>query len=157
MPETRTNSYEGLFLFPQAATADLQAAVDHIRDILARAGAEIIALRKWDERRLAYSIQGNKRGIYFLVYFLAPADRLSVIERSCNLSEQMLRALITRADHLMREQMEAADAQAELADEIKLRREQPVDATAADDVETEPEADVEDEEDVEDFTRAGRP
>ncbi len=125
MSERRFFNYEGLFLFPQAATADLQAAADHVKSLLSRAEAELIAFRKWDERRLAYEIAGNKRGVYFLVYFKAPADRMADLERDCNLSEQMLRALITRADHLSLEQMQAADGQSQLADEIRLRAERP--------------------------------
>ncbi|HWB21158.1 MAG TPA: 30S ribosomal protein S6 [Phycisphaerales bacterium] len=121
----RTYSYEGLFLFPQSALADMQGAVDHIKEILHRAHAQLIALKKWDERRLAYEIKGNKRGLYFLAYFTAPASRMVGIERDCNLSEKMLRALITRADDLTADQMQAADGQAALADEIKLRRESP--------------------------------
>jgi small subunit ribosomal protein S6 len=117
--------YEGMFLFPQAATADLQAAVDHIKALLTRAGAELISLSKWDERRLAYEIKGNKRGVYFLTYFRAPRDKMVVLERGCTLSEQLLRTLFTRADHLSDEMIQAADGQAKLADEIKLRKEAP--------------------------------
>ena len=34
MAETRINAYEGMFLFPQTVSADLQGAVDHILEIL---------------------------------------------------------------------------------------------------------------------------
>ena len=125
MPHDRTYQYEGLFLFPQAAVADLQGAHDHIVEILNRAGAEIISMKKWDERRLAYEIRGNKRGVYFLVYFKAKGAKLHQIERDCNLSEKLLRAMITRADQVTNEMMEAAEGRAQLADEIKLRATQP--------------------------------
>ena len=125
MPHDRTYQYEGLFLFPQAAVADLQGAHDHIVEILNRAGAEIVSMKKWDERRLAYEIRGNKRGVYFLVYFKAKGAKLQQIERDCNLSEKLLRAMITRADQVTNEMMEAAEGRAQLADEIKLRATQP--------------------------------
>lgn len=121
MPVDQVKCYEGLFLFPQTAASDLQSAVDHLKDILARAEVKIIGLRKWDERRLAYEIKRNRRGLFFLVYFEAPPNALAHIERDCNLSEQVLRSMVIRAEHLTREQMEAADGQSELADEIKLR------------------------------------
>ncbi len=126
MTEQRINAYEGLFLFPQAVGGELQFAVDHISEILAKSDAEVISICRWDERRLAYEIKGNKRGIYFLVYFRALRTALIAIERSCNLSETLLRSMIVRADHLTREQMEAADGTVEIADEIKLRAEQAV-------------------------------
>ena len=124
MTDERINAYEGLFLFPQTIGGDLQAAVDHIKEILAKSDVQLISLRKWDERRLAYEIKGNKRGVYFLVYFRAARTTLVSIERSCNLSELLLRSMIVRADQLTQEQMESADGTAELADEIKLRADQ---------------------------------
>ena len=51
-------------------------------------------------------------------------SEVAALERQCLLSEDMLRHMITRADHLTMEQMQSADAQQELADEIKLRAEQ---------------------------------
>ncbi len=124
MTEQRINAYEGLFLFPQAVGGELQFAVDHIREILKKSDADIISLSKWDERRLAYEIKGNKRGIYFLVYFRAKRTALVSIERSCNLSETLLRSMMVRVDHLTEEQMESADGTVAIADEIKLRAEQ---------------------------------
>ncbi|MFO0829995.1 MAG: 30S ribosomal protein S6 [Phycisphaerales bacterium] len=121
MSDIRTHIYEGLFLFPQSASADVQAAVDHINEILGRAHAEVIALRKWDERRLAYDIHGNKRGVYFLAYFKARTDSLAGIERDCRLSEKLLRTLITKADHVPPTDIAASDGRQQLADEAKLR------------------------------------
>src|SRR5688572_28725277 len=126
--QERIYTYEGLFLFPQAAVADLQAASDHVMELLNRAGAEIISMKKWDERRLAYEVKGNKRGLYFLVFFKANGSKLHNIERDCNLSEKLLRAMITRADHVTPEMMQAAEGRAQLADEIKLRAALPVEA-----------------------------
>ena len=138
MTEQRINAYEGLFLFPQAVGGELQFAVDHISEILAKSDAEVISISRWDERRLAYEIKGNKRGIYFLVYFRALRTALIAIERSCNLSETLLRSMIIRADHLTREQMEATDGTVEIADEIKLRAEQAVAVPKPDPVATAP-------------------
>ncbi len=130
MSETRINVYEGLFLFPQTLTADLQGALDHLQEILKRAKAEIISLRKWEERRLAYEIKGNKRGLYFLVYFRVRGDAMVGIERDCNLSELLLRFMIVRADDVTQEQMEAAEGRAQLADEITLRASQEAESRA---------------------------
>ena len=125
------NNYEGLFLLPQSAGSDLGGAAELVRGLLDKVGAEIISFKKWDERRLAYEIKGNKRGLYFLCYFKLAGGEVSALERQCLLSEGMLRHMITRADHLTMEQMQAADAQQELADEIKLRAEQTQDRASA--------------------------
>lgn len=123
MPIERTNTYEAMFLVSQAAAADFDAVVSHIRDLFDRASAEVIALQKWDERRLAYEIDGQKRGIYFLAYFRAPAGSIDGLRRDCTLSEKIMRVLVLRADHLTDEEMTSADARRALADESRLRSE----------------------------------
>jgi len=121
MSNERIRTYEGMFLFPQSATANLQEAADHVKSILDRCGATIVSFRKWDDRRLAYEVQGNKRGVYFLAYFTAPTSALAEIERRCNLSEELLRMMITSAEHIPAEIIEANEGQEDLATEIKLR------------------------------------
>ena len=125
MSDKRVYNYEAMFLLSQAVAADLGTAVDHIKEILARGHAEIIAMKKWDDRRLAYEIKGQKRGVYILAYFKAPGVDISHVERDCNLSEKVLRALILRADHLSIEEMTALDGRKELNLEAKLRGEKP--------------------------------
>lgn len=120
--KTTIRQYEGMFLFPQAVTADLAAASDHVRESITRHGGEIVSLVKWDERRLAFDIKSNKRGVYFLAYFTAPTSAIVSIERDCTLSERMLRAMIVKADHLSMEQMQDAEGQARLVMEAKLRK-----------------------------------
>jgi len=118
----RTYNYEAMFLLSQAVAADLGGAVEHIRNILTRHGANLIALRKWDERRLAYEIDKQKRGTYILAYFSIDPSKMSVIERDSNLSENIMRYLFVRADHLTVEEMQAADGQRELETEAALRK-----------------------------------
>lgn len=118
----RTFNYEAMFLLSQSVAADLGGAVEHLRSIIGKAGASLIAMRKWDERRLAYEIDKQKRGTYILAYFSCDSSKVSGIERDCNLSEQVLRTLILRVDHLSVEEMQAADGQRELETEAALRR-----------------------------------
>ena len=133
MSDNTKRMYEGMFLFPQNTISDLQAATDHVMALLKRADAEVVSFKKWDDRRLAYEIKGNKRGVYFLTYFHCEPARVADLERSCNLSEQLLRALVIRADHLNTEDIEAAEGRDALADEIKLRTEQAATASESGD------------------------
>lgn len=118
----RTHNYEAMFLLSQAVAADLGGAVEHLKSIISKAGATLIAMRKWDERRLAYEIEKQKRGTYILAYFSSDSLKIAQIERDCNLSEQILRTLILRVDHLTPEEMQAADGQRELETEAALRK-----------------------------------
>ena len=127
-PPARTYTYEAMFLIGQAAAADLASSIEHIKEILGRGHAELIAMRKWDERRLAFEIKKQKRGLYILTYFTAPNTSITHIERDCNLSEKILRVMILRADHLTRDEMLATDAREALDTEAKLRATRPADA-----------------------------
>ncbi len=130
MADSKTQTYEGMFLFAQSAASDLVGAADHVKGILTKSGAELISLKKWEERRLAYEIGKQKRGVYLLAYFNCDPLRMKDIERDCNLSEDVLRVMCTRADHLTAEEIQAQDAQQELADEAALRKEEPAGADA---------------------------
>ena len=93
--------YEALFLMNQAALAtDSAGAIAHVQEMLDRAEAETLTLQKWDERKLAYPIKGQKRGTFLIAYFRARPTQIANIERDCNLSEQVLRVMFIRADHM---------------------------------------------------------
>lgn len=121
MADSNTQTYEALILLAQNAAADLAAAVEHVKGILTRHHAEILVLKKWDERKLAYPIRGQKRGIYLLSYFKAPTAQLTPIDRDFTLSENITRALITRADHVGEVELDLAKRDENIAVEAKLR------------------------------------
>lgn len=127
----RTYTYEAMFMISQATASQLNDAIAHINEILARGNAQLIAMRKWDERRLAYEIAGQKRAVYILAYFKAPGPDVAHIERDCNLSEKVMRAMILRADHLTEEEILAMDARKELETEARLRADRAVVPAAA--------------------------
>ena len=121
MSEAVFSNYEGMFLFPQAMAARLQEAIEHVNTLLDRAGAELLAMQKWGERPLAYPIQNHRRGIYILTYFKCDRSKLVDLERDCNLSELLLRSMVTRADHLTDDEIGVFDQREELHVEAKLR------------------------------------
>ena len=137
--------YEAMFLVDSAvAAADWNEVKEAINKVMARAEVEVISLRKWDERRLAYEIAHHKRGMYILCYFKASPEAIVGIERDVQLNELLLRALILQADHITEEQMQApTPAMQREADETVI-------GTAAEtEVEAEVEAGMEAEEDAE--------
>jgi small subunit ribosomal protein S6 len=123
MTESKKRLYEGLFLINQnAASADFTACMQHVRQILDRAEAEVVVIRKWDERKLAYEIEGQSRGAFLLAFFNVDPSRLMGIERDCNLSETVLRVLVLRADYAGEAEIEMAKKEREIAaTEMMLR------------------------------------
>jgi small subunit ribosomal protein S6 len=113
--------YEAMFLVDSAdAAADWDGVNATIKNVLERAGAEIVSIRKWEDRRLAYEIEGKARGLYVLSYFRAEGGRIREIERDVQLSERIMRALILLAEHLSDADIEK-DTPAEAADRPRRR------------------------------------
>jgi small subunit ribosomal protein S6 len=106
-----TNTYEAMFLLGSGHASDLDAATKLVRGMVERHEGKPIVLKKWDERKLAYEIRGEKRGLYIICYFTAPAEAVAPITRDVELSDDVLRVIITKADHLNAEEMAAVEPQ----------------------------------------------
>ncbi len=91
--------YECMFLLDTNKVAgNMDEAVKQLHGILERNQAEILASRPWSELKLAYPINGHKRGQYHLAYFRTEGKNVVGIERDCSLNEMILRMLILHID-----------------------------------------------------------
>jgi small subunit ribosomal protein S6 len=120
VPELKTVSkklYEAMFLVDSGkAASDWDGVQTLLKNILERGDGEVVSIKKWDERKLAYEIGGHTRGTYVLCYFHGDGRRNADIERNVQLSEQIIRVLILCADHLKPEDI-TKDTPATLAEE----------------------------------------
>ena len=105
-----SNSYEGMFLLGPSG-ADATEAIGTVRGMIEKHGGSVQVIKRWDERKLAYEIGKNKRGTYVIAFFTAPGSAVTPLEREVSLSEDVLRVLITRADHLNETEMNAVEPQ----------------------------------------------
>lgn len=113
--------YEAMFLVDSAqAASDWDGITGAIETILKRAEAEIVSMKKWDERRLAYDIQKKSRGTYILCYFRADGQKISAIERDVKLTERIMRVLILSAETRSQEDVDKATP----AEQVENRRRQ---------------------------------
>ncbi len=105
------NRYEAMFLLATSFASDLENTLKIVRGIIERHEGKVLVLKKWDERKLAYELSGQKRGLYVIAYFEAPGTAVVGIERDVTLSDQVLRVLVTKADHLNEVEMAAVEPQ----------------------------------------------
>ena len=98
--------YEGMFLVDSAQASDWDATIATLEKVLERADAEDVSMRKWDERRLAYEINGKSRGTYILCYFRADGEKIQEIEKAVQLSERIMRVLILSTEQMTAEDIE---------------------------------------------------
>lgn len=126
-----SNLYEGMFLFsPAAIGSNVATAKEEVSKLLERANAEVVSIFKWDDRKLAYDIKHNKRGVYILAYFKAEGEALAGLERDTNLSELILRTMVVRLDHFGEKELE----------EVKQLEQNATDTLSTDEAASEPEA-----------------
>jgi small subunit ribosomal protein S6 len=109
--EPGQKQYEAMFLFPPPGTTDLDGMIANARGMIERHGGTVLHIKKWDERKLSYEIKRQKRGTYIIAYYKGPGPSVSAIERDVNLSEDVLRVIITDATHLTQKEMEAVEPQ----------------------------------------------
>lgn len=99
--------YEGMFLVDSALAAqDWQVVIDEIQRMMTRAEADVVSLKKWDERRMTYDVQGKSRGTYILVYFSCDPEKVKGVERDVQLSEILMRVMILRTDKMSQKDIE---------------------------------------------------
>lgn len=123
MTTATSHLYEIMILIGQGTAARLSEVLDHINTLFERSKLEVVSMQKWDERRLAYEINKQKRGVYLLAYVNGEPESIAGFERDCNLSEEIMRALVLRADHLTLEEAQAFDRRDDLQVEAKMRAE----------------------------------
>ena len=93
------HAYEGMFILDSNRYArDPQAASGEITDILQKFGGQILASRMWEDRRLAYPINGHRKGTYWLTYFKLDSGQVDKLTRQCQLSDNIIRSLFLKID-----------------------------------------------------------
>jgi small subunit ribosomal protein S6 len=87
-----------LVIRPDAPDDAVQALIDRQTRTIVTAGGQIIKVSPWGRRRLAYKIGPHNEASYFIIVFDAPAEAVAELERGLNITEEVLRHLVTRVD-----------------------------------------------------------
>lgn len=111
-------AYEGMFLLDSGRFAtDPDGTTRHLLDIVQKAGGTVVAHRPWQDGKLAFPIAGQRKGLHYLIYFRLDGRRLPEIDRSCKLSDLVLRHLVINQPEALFDQMVAALTAHEEAEE----------------------------------------
>jgi small subunit ribosomal protein S6 len=85
-----------LVIRPDVADDKSQAVVDRTTRQITTSGGQIIKVAPWGRRRLAYPIDRFREGSYHIVLFAAPPEAIIELEHSLQITEEVLRHLVTR-------------------------------------------------------------
>lgn len=93
------NKYEGMFLLDHGKVkSEAQKGIDEITRIIEKCQGKVENIAKWDERRLAYEVNKQKRGSYVFCHFHLPGDQIAEFTREFNLNEIVSRHLVVRLE-----------------------------------------------------------
>lgn len=87
-------SYEIMFLLDSGKYAtDPEGVTAEVNGILEKIGAEVVAARPWMDGKLAYPIDGHRKGLHYLAYVKVDSHNVPQLQRLCRLSSVVLRHL----------------------------------------------------------------
>ena len=73
---------------------DPQGTEQGIRDLLAKFDADVVGVTPWQEGKLAYEIDGHRKGLHLLTFFKMDGSRVQEFNRTCKLSDLVIRQLL---------------------------------------------------------------
>lgn len=89
--------YETLFVLkPTLTEEEATAQVEVMKTLLEKNGAEIILLKNYGPKNLAYEIKKNKRGVFVNIFFKAPTDTVKELERVYRITEDIIKFMTVK-------------------------------------------------------------
>ena len=118
-----------LVLRPDAAEDRSQQILDRTTRAITGGDGQMVKVSPWGRRRLAYPIGQHKEGSYYLLVFDAPADVVAELERGLNITEELMRHLVTRIERPAAARRVAATPETEAEAAAPPPDEEPEEAT----------------------------
>lgn len=92
------NQYEIAVLYDPDLEVDLSKAEERVKKIITDNNGEIKTIDNWGKRKLAYPIKHNEHAIYVFYTVELPAESVSKVDNSLNITDEVIRYLITKPD-----------------------------------------------------------
>lgn len=94
-----TTVYETMFILDSNRYArDPNGVSGQIPELIQKLGGEVLVSRLWNEQKLAYPINGQRKGTYWLTYFKLDGSKLTEFNNALRINESILRSLTVKVD-----------------------------------------------------------
>jgi len=90
--------YELTVLIHPDLEADLETPLNKVRDIIKTAGGTIVREDNWGKKKLAYAINKEEFAVYVYMDVELPAEAPLKISNTFNITDEVLRYLLVKAD-----------------------------------------------------------
>lgn len=92
------NQYEVAVLYHPDLEIDLEKATSRVEKIFTDNGGNVVNTDNWGKRKLAYPIKKNEHAVYVFYTVEFPAQSVRKVESTLNITDEVVRFLITRPD-----------------------------------------------------------
>lgn len=92
------NQYEIAVLYHPDLEIDLEKATSKVEKILADNKAKVLNTDNWGKRKLAYPIAKQEFAVYVFYTVEIPAENVRKVEQTFNITDEIIRFLITKPD-----------------------------------------------------------
>jgi small subunit ribosomal protein S6 len=92
------NQYEVAVLYHPDLEIDLEKATSKVEKIFADNKGKVTNTDNWGKRKLAYPINKNESAVYVIYTLDMPAEAVRKVEATLNITDEVIRFLITRPD-----------------------------------------------------------
>jgi small subunit ribosomal protein S6 len=111
MEGVHLNLYEIAVLYHPDLEIDLEKAETRVKKIIADNGGKITKTDNWGKRKLAYTIAKQEFAVYVFYTVEIPGENVAKIEQTFNITDEIIRFLITRPDLKAAEKAETLRAE----------------------------------------------
>jgi small subunit ribosomal protein S6 len=103
--------YEIAVLYHPDLEVDLTKAEEKVTKIFTDNGGKVVATDNWGKRKLAYAIKKQEYAVYVFYTVEMPTEGVKKVEATLNITDEVVRYLITRPDLKAIAKAEAAKAE----------------------------------------------
>lgn len=107
------SQYEIAVLYHPDLEVDLTKAEEKVTKLFTSNGGKVVATDNWGKRKLAYVIKKQEHAVYVFYTVELPGEALQKIESTLNITDEVIRYLITKPD--LKAIAKAEEAKAEKA------------------------------------------
>ena len=99
LPKHRAREYETIFiLHPESGTNVIDKAAGRCREVISRLDGKLLRAENWGNRRLAYPVKKNPKGIYIYLRYLGYQNMVHEIERNLRMLDTVIKYLTVKVD-----------------------------------------------------------
>jgi small subunit ribosomal protein S6 len=90
--------YEIAVLYDPDLEIDLEKAESKVTKVFTDNGGKVVNTDNWGKRKLAYPIKKNEHAVYVFYTVELPAEGVRKVESTLNITDEVVRFLITKPD-----------------------------------------------------------